>query len=83
MSLFQYEDYMKKLNSSQQDYKAETLRIQRKFLYSLCSHHRLWAKQADNLEIADFHTKAGDLIQESIDQYDKILERYYLYNTGV
>jgi hypothetical protein len=80
MSVFQYEDYLTKLKSSQQDYKAETLRIQRKFLFSVCSHHRLWAKQTDDPEIASFHTKAADLIQESIDQYDQILERHYLHS---
>jgi len=83
MSILQYEAYLDKLKSSQEDYKTETLRLQRKFLYSICSHHRLWATQTDNPEIASFHTKAADLVQETIDQYDKILERYYLYNTGV
>ena len=79
MSIFQYEDYLKQIKSSQQDYKTETLRIQRKFLYSLCNHHRLWAKNTENPEIAGFHAKAADLIQESIDQYDQILERHYLH----
>lgn len=83
MSLFQFEDYLKKIKSSQEDYKTETLRIQRKFLYSLYSHHRLWAKQTDNPEIAAFHTKAADLVQESIDQYDQILEKYYLSNADL
>ena len=83
MSLFQYEDYLQKVEASHQDYKAETLRIQRKFLYSICSHHRLWATQTDNPEIAGFHTEAANLAQETIDQYDQILERYYLYNNGV
>jgi hypothetical protein len=83
MSILQYEGYLNKLKSSQEDYKAETLRIQRKFLYSICSHHRLWATQTDNPEIASFHTKAAALAQETIDQYDQILERYYLYDTGI
>lgn len=83
MSVFQYEDYLNKLKSSQHDYKVETLRIQRKFLYSLYSHHLLWAKQTDHPETADFHTKAAGLLQESISQYDQILERYYLDSTGV
>jgi hypothetical protein len=83
MSILQYEGYLNQLKTSQEDYKTETLRIQRKFLYSICSHHRLWAKQTDNPEIANFHTKAADLAQESIDQYDHILEKYHLYNTGV
>jgi hypothetical protein len=82
MSILQYEGYLNKLNSSHEDYKAETLRIQRKFLYSICSHHRLWATQTDNPEIASFHTKAADLAHEAIAQYDQVLERYYLYHTG-
>lgn len=82
MSILQYEGYLNQLKSSQDDYKTETLRIQRKFLYSICSHHRLWATQTDNPEIASFHTRAADLAQETIDQYDKILEKYHLYNTG-
>ena len=40
MSVLQYEGYLNKLKSSQEDYKAETLRIQRKFLYSICSYHQ-------------------------------------------
>lgn len=82
MSLLQYEGYLNQLKSSQEDYKAETLRIQRKFLYSICSHHRLWAAQTDNPEIASFHKKAAELAQEAIDQYDQILERNYLSTTG-
>jgi len=82
MSILQYEGYLNQLKSSQEDYKTETLRIQRKFFYSICSHHRLWAKQTDNPEIASFHTKAADLAQETIDQYDQILEKYHLYNTS-
>ena len=82
MSILQYEGYLNQLKSSQEDYKTETLRIQRKFLYSICSHHRLWATQTDNPEIASFHTRAADLAQETIDQYDQILEKYHLYNTG-
>ena len=83
MSILQYEDYLNKLKSSEQNYKVETLRIQRKFLFSICSHHRLWATHTDNPEIADVHTKAAELIQETIDQYDQILERAYLYNPEV
>jgi hypothetical protein len=82
MSILQYEGYLNQVKSSQEDYKLETLRIQRKFLYSICSHHRLWATQTDNPDIADFHTKAADRAQETIEQYDRILEKYYLYNTG-
>ena len=83
MSILQYEAYLSKLKTSQEDYKVETLRLQRKFLYSLYSHHRLWATQTDNPEIASFHTKAADLAQETIAQYDQILERHYLYHTDV
>ena len=83
MSILQYEGYLNQLKSSQEDYETETLRIQRKFLYSICNHHRLWAMQTDNPEIASFHTKAADLIQETIDQYDQILERYCLYDASV
>ena len=82
MSILQYDGYLNQLKSSNEDYKIETLRIQRKFLYSICSHHRLWAKQTDNPEIASFHTKAADLVQETIEQYDQILERHYLSHTG-
>jgi len=83
MFVFQYEDYLNKLKSSQQDYQVETLRIQRKFLFSLCSHHQLWAKNTDNPKIADIYRKAADLIQETLEQYDQILERAYLYNTEI
>ena len=83
MSLLQYEGYSNQLNSSQEDYKTETLRIQRKFLYSICSHHRLWAAHTDNPEIASFHTRAADLAQETIEQYDRILEKYHLCHIGV
>jgi hypothetical protein len=83
MSLFQFEDYLKKIKSSQEDYKTETLRIQRKFLYAVYNHHLLWAKQTDNPEIATFHTKAAELVQNSIDQYDQILEKYHLSNVDL
>ena len=83
MSILRYEGYLNQLKSSQENYKTETLRIQRKFLYSICSHHRLWAKQTDDAEIASFHTKAADLAQETIAQYDRVLEKYHLYNPGV
>lgn len=83
MSISQYEGYLNQLKASQEDYKTETLRIQRKFLYSICSHHRLWAKETDNPEIASFHTKAADLAQESIDKYDQILEKYHLSTFGI
>ena len=82
MSILQYKGYLNQLKSSQEDYKTDTLRIQRKFLYSMCSHHRLWATQTDNPEIARFHTKAAELAQETIDQYDQILERHYLNTPG-
>ena len=81
VSILQYEGYLNQLNSSQEDYKVETLRIQRKFLYSICSHHRIWATQTDNPDIARFHTRAADLAQETINQYDQILESYYLSGT--
>ena len=83
MSILQYEGYLNQLKSSQEDFKTESLRIQRKFLYCIYSHHRLWAAQTDNPDIASFHTKAADLAQETIEQYDQILERSYLDNTGV
>ena len=83
MSILQYVAYMNKLKSSEEDYKTETLRLQRKFLFSIYSHHRLWATQTDNPEIASFHTKAADLAKETIDQYDQILERHHLYHTGL
>jgi len=82
MSILQYEGYLNQLKSSEEDYKIETLRMQRKFMYSICSHHRLWAAQTDHPDIASFHTRAADLAQEAIEQYDKILERYYLWNTS-
>jgi hypothetical protein len=82
MFLLQYEDYWNPLKPSQEDFKTETLRIQHKFLYSLCSHHRLWAAQTDNPDIASFHKKAAELAQEAMDQYDQILERNYLSTTG-
>ena len=78
MSILQDKGYLSKLKSSEEDYRAETLRIQRKFLCSICSHHRPWAQHTNNEEIAGFHTKAADLIQETMDQYDQILERYSL-----
>jgi len=82
MSILQYEGYLNQLKSSEEDYKIETLRVQRKFLYSICSHHRLWATQTDNPDVATFHTRAADIAQEAIEQYDKLLERCYLYNTN-
>jgi len=75
MSVDQYEDYLNKLKSSHTDYKIETLRIQRKLLYSICNHHLLWAKHTDNPEIAAIHMKAADSVQETIDHYDQILGR--------
>ena len=82
MSILQHGAYLNKLKSSEADYKTETLQLQRKFLYSIYSHHRLWAAETDNPEIASFHTKAADLAQETIAQYDQILERHHLYDTG-
>jgi len=73
MAVNQYEDYLNELKLSHQDFKIETLRIQRKLLYSICNHHLLWAKQADNPEIAAIHMQAADSMQETIDQYDRIL----------
>jgi hypothetical protein len=83
MSVLQYETYVEKLKSSQQDYKAETLRIQRKFLYSVYSHHRLWANHTDDTEAARNHNETADLLQKIIDQYDQLLERYYLDNARI
>lgn len=82
MSILQYDDYLNQLKSSEEDFKTEALRVQRRFLYSIYSHHRLWAAHTDNPDIANFHTRAADLAQESIEQYDKILERYYLSTTS-
>ncbi len=82
MSILQYEVYLNQLKSSQDDFKVETLRVQRKFLYSIWSHHRLWASQTDDPDIASFHTRAADMAQETISQYDQILERYYLCTTS-
>lgn len=83
MSVLQYEDYLKKVVSSEQDYKVETLRAQRKFLYSIATHHQLWATNTDNTEVAAIHIKAANLLHEIIDQYDHLLERYFLNSTGV
>lgn len=83
MSILSYEGYLNQLKSSQEDYKIETLRIQRKFLYSIWSHHRLWASQAENPDVASFHTRAAELAQETIAQYDQILERHDLSNNSV
>lgn len=80
MSILQYEGYLDKLKSSHQDYKVETLRIQRRFLYSLFSHHQLWATNTENTEIAAVHIIAANSIRETIDQYDQLLERYSLDN---
>jgi hypothetical protein len=83
MPVFQNEDYLSKVTSFHRDYRAETLRVHRKLLFSLCNQHQLWAKQTDNPEIAARHMKAADAIQETINQYDQILERYYLHNSEV
>lgn len=80
MSVLQYETYVEKLKSSERDYKAETLRIQRKFLFSIWSHHRLWASHTDDAEVARNHNETADLIQKIIEQYDQLLDRYYLDN---
>ena len=83
MSMLQYEGYLNQFNPSQEDLKTETLRVQRKFLYSICGHHRLWATQTDNPEIASFHARAAELARETIEQYDRILEKYHLNPTNV
>ena len=83
MSILLHEDYLNEVKSSQRNYKVETLRIQRKFLYSLYSHHRLWAAQMDDPDITSFHTKAAVLARETIEQYDQILERHYCSHTRV
>lgn len=82
MSVVQYEDYLRKLKSSGQNYKVETLRTQRKFLYSIWNHHQLWSTNTDNTEVGAVHAKVGTLLKEIIDQYDQLLERYYLDNAG-
>ena len=83
MSILQYETYVEMLKTSQEDYKAETLRLQRKFLYSLHSHHRLWADHTKDPEIAQHHTEIADLIKKIVDQYDQLLNRFYLTNPDV
>jgi hypothetical protein len=75
MSVNQYEDYLNEVKTSHQQFKVETLRIQRKLLYSICNHHLLWAKHTDNPEIAAIHMKVADSVQETIDQYDQIAGR--------
>ena len=82
MSVSQYEDYLRKVKSSDQDYKVETLRAQRKFLYSIGSHHQLWATNTDDTQVAAFHVIAANFVHELINQYDQLLERYYLDDTG-
>jgi hypothetical protein len=76
MSFDGHEDYFKEVESAQTNFKVETLRIQRKLLYSISKHHRLWAENADSPEIAAFHIRAADSVQEVIDQYDQLLGRY-------
>ena len=83
MSVFQYEDYLMKVKSSDHHYKVEILRTQRKFLYSIWNHHQLWATITDNKEVAAVHTKAANSLQEIIDRYDQLLERFYLDNTSL
>jgi hypothetical protein len=78
MSIIQYETYVEKLKTSQEEYKVETLRIQRKFLFSLHSHHRLWASHTDDSEVVQSHIEIADLLQKLIEQYDHLLDRYYL-----
>lgn len=81
MSVIQDEDYLHRLKSSQQDYKAETLQLQREFLYSPFSHHQLWTTNIENPEIAATHIIATNSIRETIHQYDQILERNSLDNS--
>ena len=81
MSVFQHEDYLHTLKSSQQDYKVETLQLQRKFLYALFSHHQLWATHRENPEIATIHIIVANFIGETIHQYNQVLERYSLDNS--
>ena len=80
MSIIQYETYVELLKNSQEEYKVETLRIQRKFLFSLHSHHRLWARHTNDSGIAQSHIEIADLLQKLIEQYDQLLDRYYLKN---
>lgn len=82
MDVYEYEDQLQLVNLSQQDYKVEILRIQRKFLYSICQHNQLWAKHTDNAEAASIHLQAADLIQRTVAQYDEFLEKYHLDNPG-
>ena len=81
MSVFQHEDYLMRLRSSQQDYKVETMQLQRKFLYALFSHHQLWATNTEDPEIAAIHLIAANSIRETIHRYNQILERYSLENS--
>ena len=83
MSVIQYEDYLAKLKSSQQDFKVETLQIHRKFLYALFNHRQLWATNTDNSEIAAVHVLAADSIRETINQYNKLLSSYSLDTSDV
>ena len=83
MSVFQYEDYLRKVKSSDQEYKVDILRTQRKFLYSIWNHHQLWATISDNPDVAAIHTTAANSLKETIEQYDQLLERYYLDHNGI
>jgi hypothetical protein len=83
MDVYEYENQLKELDPAQQDYTLEILRIQRKFLYSMCHHNHLWAKITDNPEIASIHLEAADSILKTVAQYDEFLEKYYQNNTDV
>ena len=80
MSVIQYQDYVRKVKASNQDFKVDILRTQRKFLFSICNHHQLWATVTDYPEVAAIHTKVANSLQEIIDHYDQLLERYFLDN---
>ena len=83
MDVHQYEDELNNLDLAQEGYKLEILRIQRKFLYAMCNHNQLWAKNTDNPEVASIHLQAAELIQKTVAQYDEFLKKHHLDNRGV
>ena len=83
MDVHQYEDELNNLDSAQENYKVEILRIQRKFLYAMCNHNQLWAKNTDNPEVASIHLQAADLIEKTVAQYDEFFRKHHLDRPGV
>ena len=81
MSVIQREDHLQILKLAQQNYRVETLQLQRKILYSLFTYHQLWATNTEDPEIAAIHLIAANSIGETIHQYNQILERYSLENS--